>query len=515
MKNFSFIKQKTGIKKIYLFNSQLNRLATFSFKKTLLLMFMGTSLVAFSQTEKLLTREVNKLNIETISDVQSALAEKGMTEKEAREMAKLSGIDYDDYISKHILNTSSSSINSSETPKTAIENAISEINYKLDPIAKEVEPTVVTSSDKKYFGYEIFENNPFANKDYLIGNIDENYILGPGDEIRLYVWGSHSYQAQVKIDLNGNVILPDNGVFFASGYTFEALKERLRSYLGKSYSGLTSSPQTSFIDISLTQLRPVSITVLGESNTPGPHLINGFATVLNALYAAGGIKTSGSLREIKVYRKNKHIKTVDLYDYITKGALTEDIRLMNNDVIFIPTRLNEITLEGSIKKPSTFELKKNEGLNELIDIAGGFNANAAIKNIQLNRIIPFDERSEDDVYHRFVSSLNLSELRSLKKNYKLNDGDVITINKILDRVLNKVTISGPVKRPGIYSINEFPDLYSLINLAADSLLPRVYMERIHLYRNNENGTRSFHIFNLSKILDKSENFQLQNESGLK
>ena len=510
MKHFSLIKQKTGIKKINLFKFRSNSLATFNLKKTLLLLFMGSSLFAFSQTEELLTREVKKLNIETISDVQSALAEKGMTENEAREMAKLYGINYDDYISKYILDTSSS-IKTQETPKTDIRNTVSEINYKLDTTAKEAAPVIVKSSDKEYFGYEIFENNPFANKDYLIGNIDENYILGPGDEIRLYVWGSHSYQAQVKIDLNGNVILPDNGVFFASGYTFETLKERLRSYLGKSYSGLTSSPQTSFIDISLTQLRPVSITVLGESNTPGPHLINGFATVLNALYASGGIKTSGSLREIKVYRKNKHIKTVDLYDYIAKGAINEDVRLMNNDVIFIPTRLNEIKLEGAIKKSSIFELKNNEGLNELIDIAGGFNANAAIKNIQLNRIIPFDERSEDNIYHRFISSLNLLELRSLKKNYKLNDGDVITVNEILDRVLNEVSISGPVKRPGTYSINEFPDLYSLINVAADSLLPRVYMERIHLYRNNEDGTRNFHIFNLSKVLDKVENFQLQND----
>ena len=157
-------------------------------------------------------------------------------------------------------------------------------------------------------------------KDYLIGNIDENYIVGPGDkEIRIYVWGSHAYQAQVKIDLNGNIALPDNGVFFASGYKFETLKKKLRVYLSESYSGLNSTPQTSFIDVSHTT-STCNITVLGESNTPGPHLVNGLASVLNALYASGGVKTSGSLREINVYRDNKLITTVDLYDYITKAS---------------------------------------------------------------------------------------------------------------------------------------------------------------------------------------------------
>ena len=141
---------------------------------------------------------------------------------------------------------------------------------------------------------------------------------------------------KLNIDLNGNILLPDIGMFFASGYTFSSLKSRLNSFLGKSFSGLIDSPKRSFLDVSLTQLRPVKVTVLGESNTPGPHLVGGFATVLNALYAAGGIKTSGSLRNIQLFRNNRLLKTVDLYDYITKGSLDDDVRLMNNDVIFIP-----------------------------------------------------------------------------------------------------------------------------------------------------------------------------------
>ena len=481
-------------------------------KTKLLYSLVFISLILSAQTEAQLTSEVKRRGINTMAEVNQALASQGMTEMEARKMARIYGINYDDYIAKYILGGSSSANN---TQALQSENAISEttttISYAVEPSIQETSTIKAPKVNPNFFGYDIFENNPFANKDYLVGNIDENYILGPGDEIRIYVWGSHAYQAQVRIDLNGNIALPDNGVFFASGYTFETLKKKLRRYLGKSYSGLSTSPQTSFIDVSLTQLRPVSITLLGESNTPGPHLVNGFATVLNALYASGGVKTSGSLREIKVFRNDKLITTVDLYDYITKGALTKDTRLMNNDVIFIPVRKNSISLNGAVKKPATFELKDNEGLNELIKLSGGLNADASLKNVSLSRITPFEDRSENDVYHRFISSINLDKLNDSKENYKLNDGDIITVNSILGKVLNRASIKGPVKRPGTYAISEFPDLRSLIISAADSLLPRVYMERVHLYRLNEDGERSFFVFNLENILKGLENFNLQNE----
>lgn len=471
--------------------------------------------VASAQTEGQLTSELNRRGINTMSEVSAALAAQGMTEGEARKMAKVYGINYDDYIAKHILGGKSKpKAASAVSVEPAVTETTTTISYSGDP-AVGITPTIAApKGDPKYFGYEIFQNNPFANKDYLIGNIDENYILGPGDEIRIYVWGSHAYQAQVRIDLNGNIVLPDNGVFFASGYTFETLKKKLRNYLGKSYSGLITSPQTSFIDVSLTQLRPVSITVLGESNTPGPHLVNGFATVLNALYASGGVKTTGSLREIKVYRNNKLIKTVDLYDYITKGALTKDVRLMNNDVIFIPVRNNSISLSGAVKKPATFELKDKEGLNELIDFAGGLKSEASIDNIRINRIRPFEDRTPDELYDRFVTSLDYTRIMESNENYQLYDGDVITVNKILEKVRNQASVSGPVKRPGSYAISEFPDIRSLIVEAADSLLPRVYMERVNLYRTNEDGTRNFFSFNLLDVLNEKETMKLENDDRI-
>ena len=360
-----------------------------------------------------------------------------------------------------------------------------------------------------YFGYEIFDNNPFANKDYLVGNIDENYILGPGDEIRIYVWGAHAYQAQARIDLNGNIVLPQNGVFFASGYTFSTLKNKLKNFLGKSYSGLGSSPQTAFIDVSLTQLRPVSITVLGEANTPGPHLVNGFATVLNALYAAGGIKTSGSLRNIFVYRNNKLLKTVDVYNYITEGALDEDIRLMNNDVVFIPSRQSSIELSGQVQKKAIYELKNGEGLKELLNYAGGLLAKGSANNISINRIKPLEQRTEDQKFDRYLSTINWQNIVSEKSNYALFDGDRIHVYSILNKVLNEVRISGSVYKPGTYSINAYPDLKSLIQNAAKGIKPRTNTEKIDIYHNDLSGNKSFESLNLKEVLSGNQNLNLR------
>ena len=377
---------------------------TYKFMKNIVLaLFLSLSFMLSAQTEVQIDNELNRRGIKTQVDIDAELAKRGMTVSEARNMAKMYGIDYDSYIAKYILPNKAPNTLSSDPTTFIEEETITKIKYVGDSIFPvKTEKVEVHKVDPKYFGYYIFKNNPFANKDYLVGNIDEGYILSPGDELRIYIWGSYTYQVQVKIDLNGNIALPRNGVFFASGYTFKKLKQKLTNFLGKSYSGLTSSPTTAFIDISLTQLRPVSVTVLGESNTPGPHLINGFATVLNALYASGGIRTSGSLREIKVYRNNKLIKTIDLYDYITKGALDEDKRLMNNDIIFIPSRFSSITLAGAVRKSAIFELKPTEGLNELISFSGGLLPTASLKNNGIKRIIPFRDRRENEI-HRCYS----------------------------------------------------------------------------------------------------------------
>ena len=174
--------------------------------------------------------------------------------------------------------------------QTNSNDVVSELKVvSLTPIAASPlkDPAVTEKEVKGYFGYDIFINNPFGEKEYLVGNIDEGYILAPGDELRITVFGDNNLEFVSKIDLNGNISFPNLGVFFAAGNSFATLKNRVKIFLGKYYSGLLSSPNRTFLDVSLTQIRPVKVSILGNVNTPGPHLVNGMATVLNALYASG------------------------------------------------------------------------------------------------------------------------------------------------------------------------------------------------------------------------------------
>ena len=481
-----------------------------NFKIKFLSFLVCSSLALSAQTEAQIANELDKLGIESMFDVNTELARRGMSEAEARKMAKVYGLDYDMYLEKYILGKEDGPKNIE--PDYFENSEVTELSYNI-PIIETIaaDDTLLANdsiNDLPYFGYEIFNNNPFVNKDYLIGNIDENYILGPGDEIRIYVWGAHAYQAQVRIDLNGNIALPENGVFFASGYTFSTLKKKLKNFLGKSYSGLSSMPQTAFIDVSLTQLRPVSITVLGEANTPGPHLVNGFATVLNALYAAGGIRTSGSLRDISVFRNNKLLKSVDVYNYITAGALEQDIRLMNNDVIFIPSRQSTIQLNGAVQKSAIYELKDGEGLKELLDFAGGLLPTASAKNISVNRIKPLEERTGDEIFDRYLNTLDWQKIIAEKSNFTLLDGDRIAVFSILNKVLNEVIISGSVNQPGTYSVNAYPDLKSLIQSAAKGIRPNTSTEKVDIYHTDLNGNKSFESLNLKEVLLGNQNLNL-------
>ncbi len=467
------------------------------------------SLSVYSQTDEEIKNKLGKENISTMHDVKTALAKRGMTEADARRMAKMYGVNYDAYIAKYITNSGDTAKKETIPPPV-----IARLNNIRQP-SKQTSTTKLkslkvpkTESGLPYFGYSIFQNNPFGNKPYLVGNIDPGYILAPGDEIRIYVWGDNTYQAQVTIDLNGNIFLPEIGIFFATGNTFASLSKKLTSYLGKFYQGLIKRPQTSFINVSLTQLRPISITVLGESNTPGPHLINTFATVLNTLYASGGIKKTGSLRKIMVYRNNKLVKSVDLYDYITKGKLDNGIRLVTNDIVFIPKRLTTIQIKGQVRTPGIYELKPTEGIDELINFAGGLLPDASIKNVEIKRIRPFSVRKNNDVYDKYITSVNLGELQKRHEDYQLYDGDEIVIKSVLAIVENKVKISGSVHRPGIYPLNQFSDLRKLIVIAADSLLPRTYLEKVDIFKEDESGKRYFKTFNLKDVFDRSVKISL-------
>ena len=320
---------------------------------TFVLISLLFSTISFSQTEQDVISEANRLEINSREKAISELAARGISESQAKEMAQLRGIDFESFLDNYLKSNAGKS--KSGTP-TKINDVVTELKVVPLDTKEIVTPKEVIKPEEieDYFGYDIFVNNPFGEKDYLLGNIDEGYILAPWDELRITVFGDNNLEFVSKIDLNGNISFPNLGVFFAAGNSFATVKNRLKVFLGKYYSGLLSSPNRTFLDVSLTQIRPVKVSVIGNVTTPGPHLVNGMATVLNALYASGGIATSGTLRDVKVYRNNKLIKTIDLYDYITQGNIDQDIRLSNNDVLFVGPRISSVTLKGKVRTAAIY-----------------------------------------------------------------------------------------------------------------------------------------------------------------
>ncbi|OEK02717.1 hypothetical protein BFP97_14810 [Roseivirga sp. 4D4] len=462
-----------------------------------------------AQTEQQVNRELEKRGIDTIEEVQAELRKRGLSEEDARRQAKLYGLDYDQYLQKYILNkeTSTNEVN----PVTKITPDLVDYTTEIKDQNNQVAPTVEVSEKPddndglKYFGYDVFNNNPYANQQALVGNIDPGYIVGPGDELRVYLWGEAEFQFEGVVDINGNLFMPNVGQVFVSGTTYQNLNQRLKQYLSRFYSGLTKDKI--FLDVSLTKLRPIRIMVMGESNNPGSHLINAFATTLNSLYASGGIKTSGSLRDIKVFRNNKFVSTIDLYDYLIKGSISEDLRLMSNDVIFIQSRMNSISLKGEVNRQGIYELKSGEGLVDLLGFAGGLKPTAHTSSVTIKRVKPLIGRDSDSVFDREIITIDYGQLLQDGVNFRIQDGDEIIFNKVLDKFDNLVTIAGSVFRPGEYELVEDMTIRSLIENAG-GLRPNTYFEKLDLFRKDRNGDLKFRSLSLSEIINGQINSDL-------
>ena len=478
----------------------------------LFFLFSFFCLFGFSQSNN---TEVNQAlntakanNINTKSDVKKALQQNGISESQARALARQKGVSYDEILNS---NFSDDAVNQSDSSKDATVSDL-EISVDTESEADDVSEddtqdlvSVTAEAPNTYFGYNIFKNNPYLNKEYLLGNIDEGYLISPGDEMRIITYGDNSLEQNVTVDRNGNINIVGYGLFFASGMTFKTLKSRLKLFLGKYLSGLMSSPARTFLDVSLTQLRPVKVVVLGQVESPGPHILNTSGSALSALYAAGGVKYSGSLREIKIYRNNKLHKTIDLYDYITKGELRQDIRLTNNDIVFVGARKNSIKLSGELYNPAIYETLPGEDLNSLIKIAGGLPPTTQTNKINISRITPNKDRTSDVVSDRTLLTVALNDTK-----ISLVDGDTITFFQILDLESNMVSISGHVFDPGVYSLKGYSDLKSLIFDAAKGIKPEVYLQRVDVVSVSIiDGIETYNSYVLSDVISGDVAIQLK------
>ena len=222
--------------------------------------------------------------------------------------------------------------------------------------------------------------------------------------------------------------------------TVSAANDYLKKVLGKTYSGLDSAEGNLEIRLTLGNTRTIQINVMGEVMQPGTYALSSFSTVFHALYRAGGVNEIGSLRSVQVVRSGQKIADVDVYDFIMKGKIQDDIRLQEGDVIIVPAYEVMVKFSGNVKRPMRFEMKAKESLATLIQYAGGFDAEAYTKSLRVVR------QNGEEYEINTVRDKDFSA-------YQMRNGDVVTAEAILNRFTNKLEIRGAVYRPGIYQLS--------------------------------------------------------------
>ena len=449
-----------------------------------------------------------------VKQIKNVISQTGMSKEQAIKAAKSKGFStkqineavqkVEEAISSD-KKLSSKTIQNIKIPKIEVSNKIdfeksqSGINETL---LQEVIPKSSIST-LQYFGYDIFKKNPALFQGSNTGLVDPNYIIGPGDEIIVMLWGETQFRQVLKVDREGFFFIPEIGQVFVNGLNLSLLESKLFRVFSKSYASLNPIDRdpTTFLDVSLGILRPLRIQVLGEVGQPGAYTVSPSTTLYSSLYYFNGPTALGSLRDIHLIRGGQKIGSIDFYNYLLTGKKIEDQKLQLDDIVFIPRRLKTVTIKGQIKRDGIYELKEKESLLDLISIAGDLKITAYLDRAQVDRIVPFKQRNEQK-NNRVYLDVDLNEVLSTKNSFQLQDGDIIEIFSIFNTRTNAVTIEGAVTRPGVYDIGEALKLSELIK-KADGVLGDAFLEKVDIIRVKPDLTEELIELNLEQVINEN------------
>ena len=334
---------------------------------------------------------------------------------------------------------------------------------------------------KKVFGRDIFNNKELSFEPNMNIATPQNYRLGPGDAVIIDIYGASQKTIQSTVSPDGEVTIEGYGPVNVSGLTVAQANARLRNTLGSRY-------RSSRVKLTVGQTKTIMVNVMGEVKTPGTYTLSAFATVFHALYMAGGTNDLGTLRNIKVYRNNRLVTVVDIYDYILNGKLTGNVRLADNDVIVVGPYDCLVTIAGKVKRPMIYEMKKNESVNSLLKYSGGFAGDAYKKSVRVNR----KTGREYAVYN--VEEFDFSSFR-------VDDGDSISVDSIIPRYANTVEVKGAVFRPGMYNLGEQVNSVRTLVEHAEGMTEDAFTNRAVMHRMKKDRTLEVIAVDIAGIMD--------------
>ena len=407
----------------------------------------------------------------------SELARKGVTKEQATRVKQL----YEQQNNVNASNATGTDVNESRLREEMKENT--------SDMLEDHPSTQDLARSNQVFGRNIFNTRNLTFEPSVNIATPLNYRLGPGDEVIIDIWGASQNTIRQQISPDGTINIQKIGPVNLNGLTISEANDYLKKTLNKIYNGLnnTNDP-TSDIRLTLGSIRTIQINVMGEVVQPGTYSLSSFSTVFHALYRAGGVSDIGSLRNVQLVRNGKNIATIDVYQFIMKGHIQDDIRLQEGDVVIVPAYDVLVKIDGKVKRPMRFEMKKDENLSTLISYAGGFDADAYTRSLRVVR------QNGQEYEVNTVKDLDYSV-------YKMRNGDVVTAEAILNRFTNKLEIRGAVYRPGIYQLNgKLNTVRELVN-EAQGLTGDAFLNRAVLYRQREDLTTEVIPVDIKAIMD--------------
>ena len=358
--------------------------------------------------------------------------------------------------------------------------------------------TAKTDDGPLRFGYEFFNNK---NKIAVFDNIPipANYRLGPGDQLIISIWGSTQLRSRHLINREGDIFLDGVGQVNLSGMNIPTAENFLKEKFGEVYSTIRDIKPSTFLSVSLSQLKSINISFVGEVFNPGIHAVHPFSDIITALLQVGGVNGIGSLRNIHVIRDGDIITEFDFYEYLVDGKISQNIRLINGDVIFVPVRQSSVSIEGEVYRPGIYETKNYESIAKLIHYAGNLTPKAQ-QRMEIYRLLSREQRTSEDFaydvsYVDYLdaineSSSNLTKIRALS----------------VPEVTRQVSVLGRIKTPGNYAYEDSMKILDLFKIAGGlddkTFLESIYTKEAEVLRQIPNSVYPMRIpVDIDKLLE--------------
>ena len=426
--------------------------------------------------------DLSSIRVDNLSDgdvakVKAQLQSNNITIEQAEPMALAKGMSAGEFSKlKTRIATSKSNISIADNSAVAKDSGRKQEEILNTKNKANVDPLI--------FGAELFDNPTLNFEPNLTLATPVNYILGPGDELQVSVYGVQEYSASIPVSTEGKISVQYVGEIPVSGMSIEAATQKIKSAISRVYSTVSSGQ--SQVSVSLSRIRTIKITIIG-SKQPGNYSISSLATVYNALFLGGGPGINGSYRNIELLRDNKVYRTIDIYHFLVNGDQSDNVGLKDNDVIRIPAYSQRVVVEGQVKRPGIFEMKKGETFSDLLTFASGFTELAYTASVNVS------QKTSKEYKVRDIKALEFNT-------YKPLSGDVFRITKILNRFENRITINGAVFRPDVYSFFEGMRIADLVK-KADGLKEDAYSKRARIVRLKSDLTTEIVNVNLEKALN--------------